>query len=157
MFWALSAASFAALPATAAHAASDTSALEAENSATVGELMKIFSDPKTDEARIAGYFTDDCVLKLTETIEGTTPLVVGRKQVAAMLYASAGLNSGRSVDIRTVESMAFGPVVVNFRRDGLMSDGKTRPALEHYSHEVGVFYLKNGKIKEWINYLLPET
>lgn len=57
------------------------------------------------------------------------------------------------VKIRTVETIAQGPLVINLRVDRL-----TLPNRQQDVHYMGVFFLKDGKIVEWNDYeIAPAT
>ncbi len=93
---------------------------------------------KLDPAAMRPFFADDVVYRMTET----TPPIVGVEKV---LEAYTKLNA-TSIEFKVLETLAAGPVVINRRVDRFVS---ARP----FTWEgVGVFFVKDGKIKEWSDY-----
>ena len=59
------------------------------------------------------------------------------------------LETSQRIEFNIVDTFAKGPMVVNHRIDRFMST--TRPLTWE---GVGVFFLKDGKIKEWFDYTI---
>ena len=59
------------------------------------------------------------------------------------------MNSAQQVEIEILASAAMGPIVINHRIDRFTSS--THPLL---FEGVGVFFLANGKIREWTDYTI---
>jgi len=95
---------------------------------------------KVDPAAMRPFFADDVVYRMTET----TPPIVGVEQV---LEAYAKLNA-TSIEFKVLQTLSAGPIVINRRVDRFVSP---RP----FTWEgVGVFFVKDGKIKEWSDYTI---
>jgi limonene-1,2-epoxide hydrolase len=80
-------------------------------------------------------------------MEEDKPAIVGPKAVAAAFKSF--MPSGTTISVKILTSKANGPVVVNTRVDTLKTTGKPDQDFK----VVGVFVVKNGKIKEWTDYL----
>jgi limonene-1,2-epoxide hydrolase len=93
---------------------------------------------KLDPAAMRPFFADDVVYRMTET----TPPIVGVEEV---LEAYTRLNA-TSIEFKVLETLTAGPIVINRRVDRFVSP---RP----FTWE-GVFFVKDGKIKEWSDYTL---
>lgn len=59
------------------------------------------------------------------------------------------VDTSDSIEFKILESFAKGPIVVTHRIDRFAS--KTRPLTWE---GVGVFFVQNGKIKEWFDYTI---
>ena len=95
---------------------------------------------KLDPAAMRPFFADDIVYRMTET----TPAIVGVEKV---LEAYTKLNA-TSIEFKVLETLTAGPIVINRRVDRFVSP---RP----FTWEgVGVFFVKDGKIKEWSDYTI---
>lgn len=93
-----------------------------------------------DPAAMRPFFADDIVYRMTET----TPPIVGVEKV---LEAYTKLNA-TSIEFKVLEAMTAGPIVVNRRVDRFVSP-------RSFTWEgVGVFFVKDGKIKEWSDYTI---
>ncbi len=93
---------------------------------------------KLDPAAMRPFFTDDIVYRMTET----TPPVVGVEKV---LETYTKLNA-TSIEFKVLETLALGAIVINRRVDRFV-------APRSFTWEgVGVFFVKDGKIKEWSDY-----
>ena len=86
------------------------------------------------------FFADDVVYRMTET---TVPII----GVEKVLEAYTKLNA-TSIEFKVLETLTAGPIVINRRIDRFVS---SRP----FTWEgVGVFFVKDGKIKEWSDYTI---
>jgi len=96
-----------------------------------------------DLKQILPFLADDCVYRMSET----TPPVNGHAGVTERL--GTWLETSQRIEFNIVDTFAKGPMVVNHRIDRFMST--TRPLTWE---GVGVFFLKDGKIKEWFDYTI---
>ena len=97
---------------------------------------------KRDGAAVRPFFADDIVYRITET----TPPVVGLD--AVMGTFTKFVADAKSVEFRVLETFSSGPIVINHRIDRFDSP---RPLTWE---GVGVFFVKDGKIKEWSDYTI---
>ncbi len=95
---------------------------------------------RLDPASVRPFFADDVVYRMTET----TPPIVGVENV---LEAYRKLKA-TSIEFKVLETLTAGPIVINRRVDRFVS-------LQPFTWEgVGVFFIKDGKIKEWSDYTI---
>jgi limonene-1,2-epoxide hydrolase len=95
---------------------------------------------KLDPAAMLPFFADDIVYRMTET----TPPVVGVEEV---LETYTKLNA-TSIEFKVLETLSLGAIVINRRVDRFVSP-------RSFTWEgVGVFFVKDGKIKEWSDYTI---
>jgi limonene-1,2-epoxide hydrolase len=94
-----------------------------------------------DLKQILPFLSDDCVYRMSET----TPPVNGHAGVTERL--GTWLETSQRIEFNILETFAKGPMVINHRVDRFIST--TRPLTWE---GVGVFFLKDGKIKEWFDY-----
>ena len=94
-------------------------------------------------ATILPFLADDSVYRMTET----TPPALGHAGVRERL--GSWLETSQQIEFSILESFAKGPIVVNHRMDRFIST--TRPLTWE---GVGVFFVKDGKIKEWMDYTM---
>ena len=93
-----------------------------------------------DPSAIRRFFADDVVYRMTET----RPPIVG---VDAVMGTYQKLEA-KSIEFHVLETFAAGPIVINHRIDRFVTP---RP----FTWEgVGVFFVKDGKIKEWSDYTI---
>ena len=97
-----------------------------------------------DLVRILPRLSDDCVYRMSET----TPAVTGHAGVTDRL-GSWMPSSDLGIEFKILETFAAGPIVMNHRIDSFKST--TRPLTWE---GVGVFFIKDGKIKEWSDYTI---
>jgi limonene-1,2-epoxide hydrolase len=95
-----------------------------------------------DLTKIVPFLSDDCVYRMSET----TPPVTGHQGVSDRL--KQWLDDSSLVEFRILEMKAAGPIVIAHRIDRFL----TRQPLTWEG--VGVFFLKDGKIKEWSDYTM---
>lgn len=99
-----------------------------------------------DIQKIAAYFDDKIVFRMIDT----TPFVEGKE---AMITAMGGFLSSRtSARFEVLRSAAMGNLVINERIDHF---GKENG--EDAFHITGIFVVKNGKIAEWRDYMMPNA
>jgi limonene-1,2-epoxide hydrolase len=127
-----------ALPGQAA----EWSESERANVQLVGEFCASWST--RDLARILPRLAGDCVYRMSET----TPPVTGHAGVTERL-GSWMPSSDLGIEFKILETFAAGPIVINHRIDSFKST--TRPLTWE---GVGVFFVKDGTIKEWSDYTI---
>src|SRR5215510_13722953 len=88
------------------------------------------------------FLSDDCVYRMTET----TPPAAGHDGVIQRL--KTWVDTASLVEFRVLDTMAAGPIVINHRIDRFL----TKQPLTWEG--VGVFFVKDGKIKEWSDYTI---
>jgi limonene-1,2-epoxide hydrolase len=122
-----------------AHAQAGTA--EAANLAIVEKFCAAWGT--RDLKQITSHLADDSVYRMTET----TPPIVGHEPFVAQLQP--WMVSSDSIEFKILETFAKGPIVVTHRIDRFAS--KTRPLTWE---GVGVFFVQNGKIKEWSDFTI---
>lgn len=96
-----------------------------------------------DLQKVLPLMADDCVYRMTET----TPPAIGHQGVTDRL--GTWMQTSDRIEFRILETFAAGPVVMTHRIDRFMST--TRPLTWE---GVGVFFVKDSKIKEWSDYTI---
>jgi limonene-1,2-epoxide hydrolase len=112
------------------------------------QLVKDFckawgDDPPDADDMVNKYLSDDCVVRFGDTIEPVTG------HDAAIALFQTFLSNGERYDLKILETFSRGPVVVNSRVDSTIKGTRTT----HPTSVVGVFIVKDGKIKEWSDYV----
>jgi len=99
-----------------------------------------------DIEKISAYFDDKIVFRMIDS----TPFVEGKE---AMVAAMGGfLSTRKSAKFEVLRSTAMGNLVLNERIDYFgREDG------EDAFHITGIFVVKNSKIAEWRDYMMPQT
>jgi len=97
-----------------------------------------------DLKQILPRLSDDNIYRMSET----TPAVTGHAGVTERL-GSWMTSSDLGIEFKILETFAAGPMVMNRRIDSFKS--KTRPLTWE---GIGVFFVKDGKIKEWSDYTI---
>jgi limonene-1,2-epoxide hydrolase len=120
--------------------AADWNDQEKANVKTVNDFCAAWSS--RDLARVLPFLADDCVYRMTET----TPAVQGHAGITDRLKPA--VESSSLVEFRVLDTAAAGPIVINHRIDRFMSP---RPLTWE---GVGVFFVKDGRIKEWSDYTI---
>ena len=115
--------------AESANAAEPASAAETANLAAVTSLLRGFNDAAMDAGGMAGLFTEDCRIRLSEN----APLLRGRFE-AVELFKKTGAAPERR-DIRIVEAFSRGPIVAAWRDEILRGPGRID---QHRSEEPHV-------------------
>lgn len=127
------------IPTDADAAQSGTSAQET-NARVVADFCAAVS--KRDPAAMRPFLADDIVYRMTET----RPPIVGLEAVMAT-YKTV-FSDATSVEFQVLETFSAGPIVVNRRIDRFVSP-------RGFTWEgVGVFFVTDGKIKEWSDYTI---
>jgi limonene-1,2-epoxide hydrolase len=137
-----------ALAGLASAAEADTAAPaagpEKANEKIVDDFIKTWSAKDFDADKVcATFLADDASVRMVED----KPPLVGPAAVAAGFKSFT--TDGSRVKVKILQTFAKGPVVVNSRVDTLVAAGKPDQAFK----VAGVFVVKNGKIKEWTDYL----
>lgn len=117
---------------------------------TAGEKanVKVVNDfldatkPK-DMTKLVNYLSPDCVYRMTET----SPPDKGYDAITQRLKQF--VDSADRIQFEILATYAAGPIVINHRIDRFVS--ATHPLL---FEGVGVFFLQNGKIREWTDYTI---
>jgi len=116
----------------------------AQEKANVGIVNNFCAAWSTrDMAKPLAFLSNECVYRMTET---TAP-ANGHQAVTDRLKSS--VDASEAVEFKILETFAAGPIVMNHRVDSFVS--KTRPLTWE---GVGVFFLQDGKIKEWSDYTI---
>ncbi len=120
--------------------AADPTAAELANLKLVTEFCAAWAT--RDLSRILPFLTADCVYRMTET----TPPALGHDGVTARVKRV--LDDASLVEFRILDAKASGPVVITHRIDRFV----TKQPLTWEG--VGVFFVKDGAIKEWTDYTI---
>ena len=121
--------------------AADMTDAEKANVKTVTDFCAAWST--RDLARVFPFLSDDCVYRMSET----TPPANCHEGVSARLKSY--VESSSRVEFRILDTFATGPIVINHRIDQFADPN--RPLTWE---GVGVFFVKDGKIKEWSDYTI---
>jgi limonene-1,2-epoxide hydrolase len=114
--------------------------VEKANVKTVNDFCAAWAT--RDISRALPFLAGDCVYRMTET----TPPVNGHDGVIQRLKPT--VDGATLVEFKVLDTAAAGPIVINHRIDRFLT---ARP----FTWEgVGVFFLKDGKIKEWSDYTI---
>jgi len=98
-----------------------------------------------DIEKLVPYLAENATYRITET----SPPIVGR----AAFHDRVGAIIARmtSIEFKITNTMAMGPLVLTERDDTLVSPQRT----QRY-HVAGMFYLVDGKIVEWTDYIIKD-
>jgi limonene-1,2-epoxide hydrolase len=129
------------VPAGMLGAAADQTAAERANVRLVSGFCAAWSTRDFDN--IVSYLADDNVYRMTET----TPPAVGHAGIKERL--GTWLETSQQIEFRILDTYAKGPMVITHRIDRFVSP--TRPLTWE---GVGVFFVKDGKIKEWSDFTI---
>ena len=121
--------------------AAELSDAEKANVKLVGDFCAAWAT--RDLAKILPFLAEDSSDRMSET----TPAVTGQAGVRERL--GSRIESSPQIEFKILDSFAKGPMVVNHRVDRFVST--TRPLTWE---GVGVFFVKDAKIKEWFDYTL---
>lgn len=139
---AAAAASLAASPAAAA----EPSAAETANIKLVKDFCATWSAKGFDPGAVMPvYFAPDAHVRVLDSL----PFVVGPAAIAAAFKPY--LQKGERFQVQFLSVFAKGPLVVTNRIDTQVAPGQADKAME----VVGVFLVRDGKIREWTDYLIP--
>jgi limonene-1,2-epoxide hydrolase len=95
-----------------------------------------------DMTKIASFLAANCVYRVTET----SPPLTGP---AALERIKTYVERADKIEFKILESWARGLIVVNERVDTFIS-----PARTNALHLTGVFFVRDGKIAEWADYII---
>ena len=121
--------------------AAELSDAEKANLKLVGDFCAAWAT--RDLTKILPFLAEDSSYRMSET----TPAVTGHAGVRERL--GSWVESSQQIEFKILDSFAKGPMVVNHRVDRFVST--TRPLTWE---GVGVFFVKDGKIKEWFDYTI---
>jgi len=119
-------------------AARDLTATEKSNIRLVNEFSAAWATG--DAAKVTSYLADDCVVRFLQNQEP----VKGRAAVAERL--KGGLQNSK-IEFEVHETFVVGSLVANYRTDYITGKDGKRNAFR----VGGVFYVRDGKIVEWID------
>ena len=131
----------AALSGARSAAAAELSDTEAANVKLVTAFCAAWSTRNL--ANVTALMSDDAVYRMSQT----TPPVTGHGGLVGQMQP--WVDTSDTIEFKILETLAKGPIVLNHRIDHFAS--KTRPVTWE---GVGVFYVENGKIKEWSDYTI---
>ena len=117
------------------------SAEEKANVKVVNDFLKAAEGH--DAAAPMVFVASDAVYRMTET----SPPDKGHDAIVKRLKTF--VDTADAISLKVLSTFAAGPIVINHRIDKFTS--KTRPLL---FEGVGVFFVKDGKIKEWTDYTI---
>ncbi|MDB5396546.1 MAG: hypothetical protein JWM91_4052 [Rhodospirillales bacterium] len=124
--------------------AASAGTIEKTNIQLVKEFCKAWGDDPPDAEQLVNhYLADDCLVRFGETVDPVT----GHEPAIALFQTF--LNNGERYDLKILETFARGPLVVNSRIDSTVKGKRTTNPTKVF----GVFVVKNGKIKEWSDYV----
>jgi limonene-1,2-epoxide hydrolase len=130
--------------ASAADASAQATTAEQANIRLVNDFCAAWGTRDFD--RILTYVADDNVYRMTET----TPPATGHAGIRERL--GQWVKESDTIEFKVLDSWAKGPMVVNHRVDVFAST--IRPLTWE---GVGVFFVKDGKIREWHDYTIRVT
>ena len=122
--------------------AAELNAAEQANVKVVNDMCAAWVTP-FDPARLSALFTDECVFRASET----TPPKIGRGPV--MEFIEGIMDDVTQCEFEIGETFARGSIVAHERWDRFV-----RPTRKSEWHVVGVFYLNDGLIAEWSDYII---
>jgi limonene-1,2-epoxide hydrolase len=132
-----------ATTAEAAEPAPQTPA-EAANVKVVQDFIATWGAAEFDPDKVMpAFLTSDANVR---AVDG--PFTVGPAAVAAAFKPY--IQHGERFPVKYLSVFARGPLVITHRIDTVVTPGKPDLKME----VVGVFLLANGKIKEWIDYIV---
>lgn len=131
--------------AAAQPAAAEPSAAEAANIRLVKDFVATWGEKGFDPDRVAPvFFAADAQVRVLDSL----PFVVGPAAIAGAFKPY--LQKGERFDVKFLSIFAKGPLVVTNRIDTQVAPGQADKATE----VVGVFLVRDGKIREWTDYLI---
>lgn len=116
--------------------------VEQANIAVVNDFCSAFD--RKDLNKALSLLADNCVYRATQA----RPPIVGKGKVAETLKGFID----RIVAFKILRTVALGPIVMN-ERDDVFGASATQPA-RTFHVAAGVFFVENGKIVEWTDYVL---
>jgi limonene-1,2-epoxide hydrolase len=127
-----------------AAAAVEQTATEAANIQLVRTFCKSWGDGDYDSEKLVNTFmAEDCVVRFGDTV----PPASGRAAVIGLFKTF--LDNGERYNLKILDVFARGAVVVTSRIDSTIKDDRST----HPTAVVGVFVIRDNKIKEWSDYV----
>lgn len=124
-------------------AVADSSSVEKTNIQVVKDFCQSWADNPPDPDKMVDQFmTDDCLVRFGDKVAP----VSGRSATVSLF--GTFLTNGERYELKILETFAHGPVVVNYRTDSTLKGTRTM----NPTQVVGVFVLRDGRIKEWSDY-----
>ena len=120
--------------------AAEPTAAEKANLELVTNFCRSFAG--RDMSKIAAFLADDCVYRVSET-------AAPAKGKDAIERIRTYVERSSKLEFKILESWVKGSVVVNERIDSF----EPPPPRSPY-HLTGVFFVRDGKIAEWTDYLI---
>jgi limonene-1,2-epoxide hydrolase len=99
----------------------------------------------SDAEKLASFMAEDCTTRLSETQPPSKGRAAFRDTLKNLFQRV------QKVEIEVTESFAIGPTVLNDRIDYITREGNRSPI-----RVVGFFLVKDGKIAEWTDYVVPK-
>jgi len=97
-----------------------------------------------DATKVGSHLSGDCVVRFIASTDGS-PVVSGR---AAVVKQVGEYLDGNTIEFIIKDTWASGPMVVNRRVDRIVSKNGSQDI-----EVVGVFFVREGKIKEWSDFI----
>ena len=127
-------------------AAAPMTAEEQANTATIATFFKSWGGIAPDAMKLTAPIADECYV----TVNPGPPAPLTTRAALAEAF-KVFLTDGQSFEIQILESVALGPSVYVTRMDYILKNGKRVPE-DKGTPAVGLFVLKDGKIKYWHDY-----
>lgn len=144
IFVAGSLAAFGVAAARAAAAGPEGTTLQKSNVQLVKDFCAAWGDASADAEKIVNqYLADDCLVRFGDSVAPVSG------HAPAVTLFQTFLGNGERYELKILETFAHGPVVVNARTDSTIKDSRRA----NPTSVVGVFVIKDGKIKEWSDYV----
>ena len=119
---------------------------EKANVQLVNEFCKLWEVRAPDPEQLGSFFTDDCVVILTDSALPT----VGRAAVVDRLKGY--FVPGRVFELKILDAYANGPVVVHTRADRVITPARSSDP----NTLVGLYVFKDKKLQFWADYDFPQ-
>ena len=119
-------------------AARDLTGAEKANVQVVNDFSAAWAT--SDPIKVTSFLADDCVVRFLQNQEP----IKGRAAVTERLKAGM---QGSKIEFEVHETFAIGSLVANYRTDYITGKDGKRNAFR----VGGVFYVRDGKIIEWID------
>jgi limonene-1,2-epoxide hydrolase len=137
-----------ALAGSPARAAQGAQSADGSHSQAAHDNLRVVNDfcaswSTLDPAKVADFFADNAVYRVTET----TPPTVGRAAITPLVQRF--LQRAQQVRFEILREYSVGPIVLNERHDHFHG-----PQGERVFHVAGVFFVRDGKIAEWTDYIV---
>ena len=116
--------------------------IEKANVAVVNAFCAAFA--RKDLTKAVSLLADNCSYRTTQT----RPPILGKDKVAETIKGFIE----RGAEFKVLKAVALGPLVINERDDTVvMATGKETRT---FHVAAGLFFVENGKIAEWTDYLI---